>query len=63
MAKENGIEFFSLPEADLATLKEKGNAVHQEYAEEINKIYNQDAEVAYKPENFLLDVQQYMGYK
>jgi TRAP-type C4-dicarboxylate transport system substrate-binding protein len=60
-AKENGIEFFSLPEADLAVLKEKGDAVHQKYAEQINKIY--DADDTCKSKNFLLDVQQYMGYK
>lgn len=65
-AKENGIEFLSLPEEQLAALKEKGDAVHQKYAEQINKIYpkkTKDTEDTYKPENFLLEVQQYMGYK
>jgi TRAP-type C4-dicarboxylate transport system substrate-binding protein len=59
-AKAAGIEFFSLPDADMATLKSQGNAVHQEYAEEINKIYPGDT---YQPANFLKEVQDYMGYK
>ena len=59
-SKETGIEFFSLPKAELATLKEKGDAVHQKYADQINKINDTDT---YKPENFLLEVQKYMEYK
>ncbi len=59
-AKKNGIEFITLPDADLATLKKQGNAVHEEYAAEINKLYDGDT---YKPKNYLKEVQEYMGYK
>ncbi|RTZ97626.1 MAG: C4-dicarboxylate ABC transporter substrate-binding protein [Deltaproteobacteria bacterium] len=58
-AKAAGIEFISLPEADMKTLREKGNAVHEKYAEEINKLYPGDT---YRPDNYLKEVQQYMGY-
>ncbi len=59
-AKEAGIEFFQLSDEDMATLQKQGDAVHQKYAEEINKLYDGDS---YKPENFLKEVQEYMGYK
>lgn len=59
-AKKNGIEFITLPDADLATLKKQGDAVHKEYAAEINKNYDGDS---YKPEDYLKEVQDYMGYK
>jgi TRAP-type C4-dicarboxylate transport system substrate-binding protein len=59
-AKGKGIEFISLPEEDMATLKKKGDAVHKKYAPEINKNYDGDS---YKPENYLKEVQDYMGYK
>jgi len=58
-AKAAGIEFISLPEADMKTLREKGNAVHEKYAEEINKLYPGDT---YRPDNYLKEVEQYMGY-
>jgi TRAP-type mannitol/chloroaromatic compound transport system substrate-binding protein len=58
-AKAAGIEFISLPDADMKTLREQGNAVHEKYAEEINKLYPGDT---YKPANYLKEVQQYMGY-
>ncbi|MBD3309014.1 C4-dicarboxylate ABC transporter substrate-binding protein [candidate division KSB3 bacterium] len=58
-AKANGIEFFRLPEEDMAILIEQGNAVHEKYAEEINKLYDGDT---YRPENFLKEVQEYMNY-
>jgi len=59
-AKAAGIEFFSLSDEEMATLKKEGNAVHQKYAEEINKNYPGDT---YQPANFLKEVQDYMGYK
>lgn len=59
MAEEAGIEFYTLPDAEMTTLRRKGDAVHQEYAEEINRIYPGDD---YKPENFLKEVQEYMEY-
>jgi TRAP-type C4-dicarboxylate transport system substrate-binding protein len=59
-AKGKGIEFIKLPDEDLATLKKQGNAVHEKYAPEINKIYEGDT---YKPKDYLKEVQDYMGYK
>ena len=58
-ATEAGIEFIQLPEEEMAILQEQGNAVHEKYAEEINKLYDSDT---YRPENFLKEVQEYMGY-
>ena len=58
-AKAAGIEFINLSDADMATLRDAGNAVHEKYAEEINKLYPGDS---YKPENFLKEVQEFMGY-
>ncbi|RLC00895.1 MAG: C4-dicarboxylate ABC transporter substrate-binding protein [Deltaproteobacteria bacterium] len=59
-AKKNGIEFFKLSDEEMAILKKQGDAAHQKYAEEINKITDGDT---YKPENYLKEVQDYMGYK
>jgi len=58
-AKEAGIEFITLSDADLKTLREKGTAVHEKYAAEINKNYSGDQ---YKPADYLKEVQKYMGY-
>lgn len=49
-AKENGVEFFQLPEADMATLRQEGNAVHKEWASQIGPEY-------------LKKVQDFLGYK
>jgi TRAP-type C4-dicarboxylate transport system substrate-binding protein len=59
-AKASGIEFFKLSDEDMATLKEQGDSVHQKYAEEINRLYDGDT---YRSDNFLEEVQEYMGYK
>lgn len=59
-ATADGIEFITLPAKDMAWLKKKGNAVHKKYAEEINKVYPGDA---YRPANFLKEVQDFVGYK
>ena len=59
-AKANGIEFISLPQSDMATLKKLGDAAHKKYADEINKIYPGDS---YMSRHYLKDVQDYMGYK
>lgn len=58
-AKAAGIEFISLSDADMATLRDAGNAVHEKYAAEINKLYPGDT---YKSDNFLKEVQELMGY-
>lgn len=59
-AKADGIEFYTLPDEQMEILRKKGDAVHQKYSEEINAIYAGDG---YKPENYLKDVQDYMGYE
>ncbi len=59
-SKEAGVQFFNLSAEDMAFLKQKGDAVHQKYAEEINKIYPGDK---HKFENYLKEVQAYFGYK
>ena len=59
-ASKNGIQFHSLSDADLDALKRKGNAVHEKYKAEINKLYKGDT---YRPADFLKEVQDYMGYK
>ncbi len=59
-AKKNGIEFFKLSDADHATLKRQGDAVHKKYAPEINKLYPGDT---YKAKDYLKEVQDFIGYK
>jgi TRAP-type C4-dicarboxylate transport system substrate-binding protein len=58
-AKAAGIEFFTLSDEEMATLRQQGNATHEKYAEEINKLYDGDT---YQPDNFLKEVQEHMGY-
>ena len=60
-AKEKyGVEFFKLSDKDMAILTKEADSVHQKFAPEINKLYEGDK---YRPENFLNEVQNYMGYK
>jgi TRAP-type C4-dicarboxylate transport system substrate-binding protein len=59
-AAEQGIEFFQLSSDEMKTLKDQGTAVHNEFASEINKLNAGDK---YRPDNYLLEVQKYMGYK
>ena len=59
-ASKAGILFYNLPEEDMAWIKKKGNVAHVKYAEEINKLYPGDT---YRPDNYLKEVQEYMGYK
>jgi hypothetical protein len=40
-------------------LKNQADAVHQKFAPEINQLHAGDK---YRPDNFLLEVQKYMGY-
>jgi TRAP-type C4-dicarboxylate transport system substrate-binding protein len=58
-AMAQGIEFFQLSDKEMMTLKNQASAVHQKFAPEINKLQAGDK---YRPENFLLEVQKYMGY-
>jgi TRAP-type C4-dicarboxylate transport system substrate-binding protein len=59
-AKEAGIQFFELPEEDMATLSQQGHAAHEKYAAEINKLYPGDT---YRPDNYLKEVQEFIGYE
>ncbi len=59
-ATANGIQFHKLPDADLNYLKQKGNSAHVKYKDEINKLYKGDT---YRPEDYLKEVQDFMGYK
>lgn len=59
-AKKNGIQFFELSDEEVAILRKQGDATHQKYADEINKIYPGDTA---KPANYLKEVQDLMGYK
>ncbi len=59
-AKKKGVQFFKLSDDEMAILKKKGDIAHKKYAPEINKLYPGDT---YNPENFLKEVQDYMGYK
>jgi TRAP-type C4-dicarboxylate transport system substrate-binding protein len=57
---KNGVTFHKLSDETSALLRRKGDVVHQQYASEINKNYPGDK---YKPDNFLKEVQEYMGYQ
>ncbi len=57
---KEGIQVFKLPENEMAILRQKGTAVHDQYAAEINKLYPGDT---YRPDNYLKDVQDFLGYK
>jgi TRAP-type C4-dicarboxylate transport system substrate-binding protein len=59
-AKTAGVEFFTLPANDITTMRKQGDAVHTQYAPEINKLYPGDT---YKPADYLKEVQTLMGYK
>ncbi len=59
-AKASGVTFFTLPEADMATLRKMGDPVHYKYSKEINQLYPGDT---YKPQDYLKEVQDFLGYK
>jgi len=59
-AKASGVTFFQLSDADMATLRKQGDVAHKKYADEINKNYPGDM---YKPNNFLKEVEDFLGYK
>ena len=59
-AEKYGVEFFQLSDMEMKTLIQQADTVHKEFAAEINKTYSGDK---YKPKNFLMEVQNYMGYK
>ena len=43
----------------MKVLIQQANAVHENFAPEINKLYKADK---YRPNNYLKEVQKYMGY-
>ncbi len=59
-AKAAGIEFINLPAADLASLRKMADPVHFKYSKEINELYPTDT---YKPQDYLKEVQDFLGYK
>jgi TRAP-type C4-dicarboxylate transport system substrate-binding protein len=59
-SKAAGVTFFTLPAADMATLRKMGDPVHFKYSKEINQLYPSDT---YKPQDYLKEVQDAMGYK
>ncbi len=59
-AKKDGVQFFKLSDADMDTLRKQGDAVHKKYSDEINKIYPGDK---LKFDNYLKEVQDFLGYK
>jgi TRAP-type C4-dicarboxylate transport system substrate-binding protein len=60
LAKKSGVEFITLSDADMATLRKKGNEVYPTYAPEINNLNPGDK---YRPNNYLEEVQGFIGYK
>jgi TRAP-type C4-dicarboxylate transport system substrate-binding protein len=59
-SSRQGILYFTLSEEDKETLRREGDVAHKKFAPEINKLYPGDT---YRPENYLEEVQVYMGYK
>jgi TRAP-type C4-dicarboxylate transport system substrate-binding protein len=59
-AKKSGVEFITLPEGDMNTLRKKSVPVLDKYAPEINKLYPGDK---YRPANYLEEVKGFIGYK
>jgi TRAP-type C4-dicarboxylate transport system substrate-binding protein len=59
-SKAGGVTFFTLPAADMDTLRKMGDPVHFKYSKEINQLHPSDT---YRPQDFLREVQEFMGYK
>jgi len=57
--EKNGVTFHTLSPQTIDVLRKKGDAVHKEYMSKINKVYKGDN---YRPDNYLKEVQEYMGY-
>jgi len=58
-AKAAGIQFFKLSDDEMKILDKQGDVAHQQYAAEINKLYDGDK---YRPANYLKEVQEFLGY-
>jgi TRAP-type C4-dicarboxylate transport system substrate-binding protein len=59
-SKAGGVTFFTLPPADMDALRKMGDPVHFKYSKEINQLHPSDT---YRPQDFLREVQEFMGYK
>jgi TRAP-type C4-dicarboxylate transport system substrate-binding protein len=59
-SKAGGVTFFTLPPADMDTLRKMGDPVHFKYSKEINQLHPSDT---YRPQDYLREVQELMGYK
>jgi len=58
-ASKEGIQFYKLPDTEMATLKHLGNVVHEKYASEINRLFPGDT---YRSKDYLKEVQDYLEY-
>ena len=58
-SKAAGIQYFKLSDAEMKTLQQQGNVAHEKFAAEINKLHPGDK---YRPDNYLKEVQDFMGY-
>jgi TRAP-type C4-dicarboxylate transport system substrate-binding protein len=58
-AQADGIQFFKLSDAEMATLKKEGEETDKQFAAEINKLYPGDT---YRPKDYLQEVKDYVGY-
>ena len=56
---KQGVRLLEIPENEMAVLRKKGDAVHNAYAGQINRLYSGDS---YRPENYLEEVQTFLGY-
>ena len=59
-AKKSGVEFITLPDGDMNTLRKKSVPVLDKYTPEINKLYPGDK---YRPASYLEEVKGFIGYK
>ena len=57
---KSGVTILQLSPAEMEKLRKLGTSVHQDFDDEINKLYKNDK---YRPANYLQEVQKYMGYK
>ncbi|MCW7753742.1 TRAP transporter substrate-binding protein [Desulfobotulus sp. H1] len=58
-AKEAGVTFHRLSDADMSELRARSVRVHDRYRNQINRLYRHDE---YRPENYLLEMQNLLDY-
>lgn len=59
-AKAAGVEFHTLPEAEMDLLRKKAGAVHNHFKKDINRLYPQDP---HRSDDYLGEVQELLGFK